>query len=89
MFESSLEGRNWSDPKKFPRSRKKVPLGLKEFAPIFGKLTTPYVMFEIKKTQILIEFLDRTQKKFQLAGKKSFLVGKKSFLAAKKSTARV
>ena len=25
-------------------------------------MTTPYVMFEIKKTQILIEFLDRTQK---------------------------
>ena len=32
-----------------------------------------------KKTQILIEFLDGT-KKVQLVGKKSFLVGKKSFL---------
>ena len=39
-------------------------------------LTTPYVMFEIKKkTQILIEFLDCT-KKVKLAGKKSFLVTK-------------
>ena len=36
-------------------------------------------MFEIKKTQILIEFLDGT-KKVQLTGKKSFLVAKKSSL---------
>ena len=34
-------------------------------------------MFESKKTQILIEFLDGT-KKVQLAAKKSFLFGKKS-----------
>ena len=34
------------------------------------ELTTPYVMFESKKTQILIEFLDGT-KKVQLVGKKS------------------
>ena len=34
-------------------------------------------MFEIKKTQILLEFLDGT-KQVQLAAKKSFLVGKKS-----------
>jgi hypothetical protein len=34
-------------------------------------------MFEMKKTQILIEFLDGT-KKVQLAAKKSFLVAKKS-----------
>ena len=27
----------------------------------------PYVMFAIKKTQILIEFLDRTQKSFLVA----------------------
>ena len=37
---------------------------------IFGKLTSPYVMFESKKTQILIEFLDG-MKKVQLVGKKS------------------
>ena len=43
---------------------------IKDFAPIFGKLTAPYVMFESKKTQILIEFLDGT-KKVQLVGKKS------------------
>ena len=40
------------------------------FELVFGKLTTPYVMFESKKTQILIEFLDGT-KKVQLVGKKS------------------
>ena len=40
--------------KKSPASRqKKFPKGLEDFAPIFGKLTTPYVMFESKKTQIL------------------------------------
>ena len=63
--------------KKFPSHQKKFPKGLDDFAPIFGKLTTHYVMFEIKKTQILIEFLDGT-KKVQLADKKSFLVAKKS-----------
>ena len=36
-------------------------------------------MFAIKKTQILIEFLDRTQKSF-LVAKKRFLVTEKSFL---------
>ena len=51
--------------------QKKFPYGLKHFVRVFGKLTTPYVMFESKKTQILIEFLDGT-KKVQLAGKKSF-----------------
>ena len=40
-------------------------------------------MFEIKKTQILIEFLDGT-KKVQLAGKKSFLVAKKSIPSRQK-----
>ena len=49
--------------------QKKFPLGLERFVRVFGKLTTPYVMFESKKTQILIEFLDGT-KKVQLAGKK-------------------
>ena len=35
--------------KKSTASRqKKFPLGLEDFAPIFGKLTTLYVMFEIK-----------------------------------------
>ena len=57
-------------------------MGLEDFAPIFGKLTTPYVMFAINKTQILIEFLDRTQKSF-LVAKKSFRVAEKSFLGFK------
>ena len=43
-------------------------MGLEDFAPIFGKLTTPYV--KAKKLKFLIEFLDGT-KKVQLAGKKS------------------
>ena len=38
-----------------------------------------YDVWNQKKTQILIEFLDGT-KKVQLVGKKSFRVGKKSFL---------
>ena len=56
--------------KMFPSRQKNFPKGLEDFAPIFGKLTAPYVMFESKKTQILIEFLDGT-KKVQLVGKKS------------------
>ena len=63
--------------KKFPSPQKKFSKGLEDFATIFGKLTAPYVMFESKKTLILIEFLDGT-KKVQLAGKKSFLVAKQS-----------
>ena len=43
-------------------SQKQYPYGLEEFAHIFGKLTTPNVMFESKKTQILTEFLDGTKK---------------------------
>ena len=39
-----------SRQKKFPSRQKKFPLGLEDFAPIFEKLTTHYVMFEIKKT---------------------------------------
>ena len=35
--------------KKFPTRQKKFPKGLEDFAPIFGKLTAPYVMFESKK----------------------------------------
>ena len=54
---------------------KKVPYGLEDFAPIFGKLTTPSVMFLKQKTQILIahqkEDIGRTQK--------SSLVGQKKF----------
>ena len=42
--------------------QKKFGLGLEDFAPVFGKLTTPYVVFESIKTQILIEFIDQTQK---------------------------
>ena len=64
--------------KKYSWPAKKVRLGFRGFCTVFLLLTTPYVMFEIKKkTQILIEFLDGT-KKVQLVGKKSFLVGKKS-----------
>ena len=48
--------------KKFPSCQKKVTLSLEDFAPIFGKLNTPYLMFESKKTQIPIEILDWTQK---------------------------
>ena len=33
--------------------QKKFPKGLEDFVHVFGKLTTPYVMFESKKTQIL------------------------------------
>ena len=54
MFESLLEGSNWWDPKKFPSRQKKFPsrqkkypYGLEDFVRVFGKLTTPYVMFEI------------------------------------------
>merc|ERR1712208_179949 len=70
----SSEGRYRSNPKKFPSRQKKYSYGLERFAPIFGKLTTPSVMFLKQKTQILIahqkEDIDRTQK--------SSLVGKKS-----------
>ena len=55
----------------------KVSTWFREFRTCFWKVDHPYVVFENKKTQILIEFLDGT-KKVQLAGKKSFLVGKKS-----------
>ena len=67
-----------SRQKKFPNRQKKFSSGFEDFVHVFGKLTTPYVMFAIKKTQILIEFLDRTQKSFLIA-KKSFLVAKKKF----------
>ena len=67
-----------SRQKKFPSRQKKFPKGLEDFAPIFGKLTAPYVMFESKKIQILIEFLDGT-KKVHLAGKKSTASRQKKF----------
>ena len=35
-----------SRQKKFPSRQKKFSKGLEDFAPIFGKLNTPYVMFE-------------------------------------------
>ena len=41
-----------SRQKKFPSCQKKFPKGLDDFAPIVGKLTDPYVMFE-SKSQIL------------------------------------
>ena len=63
-----------SRQKKFPTRQKKFPKGLDDFAPIFGKLTTPYGMFEWKNTQILIahqkERIDQTNK-VRLAAKKS------------------
>ena len=79
MFESKRNSNRQkkfpSRQKKLPSRQKKYPYGLEDFVRVFGKLTTPYVMFESKKkTQILIEFLDGT-KKVQLAAKKSFLVG--------------
>ena len=43
-----------SRQKKFPSHQKKFPLGLDDFVPIFGKLTTHYVMFEIKKLKFLL-----------------------------------
>ena len=56
-------------------SRQKSTLrGLEDFVRVFGKLTTPYGMFEWKKTQSLIahqkQRIDRT-KKVPLADKKS------------------
>ena len=58
---------------------KKSFLRFREFRTWFLLLTTPYVMFEIKKKpQILIEFIDGT-KKVLLAAKKRILVAKKSF----------
>ena len=54
------EGIDWK--KKFPKQPKKVRIETREFCTYFLLLTSPYGMFEIKKTQILIEFLDRTQK---------------------------
>ena len=68
-----IRKKKYRTPKKSTYLAKKVRLGFRGFAPVFGKLTTPYVMFESKKkkkTQILLEFLDGT-KKGQLAGKNS------------------
>ena len=53
--------------KKSTASRqKKFPKGLEDFVHVFGKLTTPSVMFLKQKTQILIahqkEDIERTQK---------------------------
>ena len=41
---------------------KKIFLWFRGFCTQFLLLTTPYVIFEIKKTQILIEVLDSTKK---------------------------
>ena len=43
-----------SRQKKFPSRQKKFPYGLEDFAPVFGKVTTPYVMFESKKLKFLL-----------------------------------
>ena len=60
--------------KKYGYPPKKVRLGFRGFRTIFLLLTTPYVMFESKKTQILIahqkEDIDGT-KKVRLPAKKS------------------
>ena len=65
---TQLRRRQWA-------TRQQHPKGLEDFAHIFGKLTTPYGMFESKKSQILIahqkEDIGRTQK--------SSLVGQKKF----------
>ena len=49
---------------------------------VFGKLTTPYVMFESEKTQLLIahqkEEIDRTKKSF-LVGQKKYSLGLEDF----------
>ena len=64
--------------KKYGYSPKKVRQGFRGFRTIFLLLTTPYVMFESKKTQILI------------AHQKEDIDGtKKVWLPAKKSSARV
>ena len=54
--------------------QKKFPYGLEHFVHVFGKLTTPSVMFLMQKTQIVIahqnEDIDRTQKSFLSRQKK-------------------
>ena len=54
--------------------QKKYSYGLERFVRVFGKLTTPSVMFLKQKTQILIahqkEDIDRTQKSFLSRQKK-------------------
>ena len=54
--------------------QKKFPYGLEHFVRVFGKLTTPSVMFLKQKTQILIahqkEGIDRTQKNPAIRQKK-------------------
>ena len=70
----SSEGRNRLNPKKFPSRQKKFGQGLEDFAPIFGKLTTPSVMFESKKLKFLLLIRRKKQiepKKVQLFRKKS------------------
>jgi hypothetical protein len=70
----SAEGWNRPDKKSTPSSQKKFGYRLEDFAHIFGKLTTPYGMFEWKKLKFLLlirrKGIDRT-KKVPLAAKKS------------------
>ena len=72
----SSEANNRPDKKSTPSSQKKFGQRLEDFAHIFGKLTTPYGMFEWQKTHILIahqkERIGRT-KKVPLAAKKNRL----------------
>ena len=54
--------------------QKKYSQGLEDFVRVFGKLTTPSVMFESKKLKFLLLIRSKEQsepKKVQLAGKKS------------------
>ena len=71
----SSEGKNRPDKKSTPSSQKKFGNRLEDFVHIFGKLTTPYGMFEWQKTQILIahqkQTIDRTKKGRQAAKKSS------------------
>ena len=67
-----------SRQKKFPSRQKKFPSGLEDFAPIFGKLTAPYVMFESKKTQIL-NWILRWHEKSTASHQKKFPTRQKKF----------
>ena len=76
MFESKRNSNRQKSflvgKKSFLVAKKKYPYGLEDFVRVFGKLTTPSVMFLKQKTQILIahqkEDIDGT-KKVQLAAK--------------------
>ena len=72
-----------SRQKKFPSRQKNFPKGLEDFAPIFGKLTAPYVMFESKKTQIL-NWILRWHEKSPASRQKKFPSRLKKFSSCQK-----